>query len=517
MPVLILKALDCEMTHVGALAADRVRLEVDPDLAGITKIRATMRNRSRKQLNDSQFPFEEEVTVKLFTAGAIKLGSTLSVKDSELLDEVPETDGRMGLHRGKKEFEEALADYSLWFEVVPDGVSPASFHREAIPERLSLKRFLGRSGRGVLDNSVFDEATGRRHYVSRDAPSLRRILALHAEQDGGRSQSQSVRRWIELHCNPWGEESVIPLEDLPTGPGWAMLASKPNYRPVLSEASVTCAGFVSSTGFPDTDWSATHMTRDRIFDLIPSPQFSYLLAYTTKTHGVRVPRLHCEWESGSMPLEWRPQVGDYVTVHGRYIFDLGHMPMSTEIHPPHSIVIERTEEPGLGPRVNRAIIGMGLSGGFPGSVEAELQGELDVRWQREFDGFPGDLSLRNRRCWATNLKLHTLRHELYPPDPPPSPDARLTARVLPGWQLIQVGNSQLNEFLNACKGKLGPQTDKVNNSFASWFPDGLVDEPVGAKPRLIDQGRFFEVEVDFALSEDIPVAFLAEVECAWEE
>jgi hypothetical protein len=519
MPVLILKAFDCEKTHVLPPFADRIRLEVDPDLEGTTKITETMRDHDRKRLSDSQFPFEEEVTVKLFTAGAIKLGSTLRVKASELPDQVPETNGRRGLHRGKKRFDEARADYSLWFEVAPDNVAPDRFHSDAIPRRLSLARFLGRTGNGVLTQSVFNEVTGIRHYFARDAPSMRRILELHAEQDGGRSNGQSVRRWIEHHCNPWGQESVIPVEDLPTGPGRAALLSQPNYRPVRSEASVTCAGFVVSTGFPKFDNPATHMSKDRIFDLIPSPQFNYLLAYTAKSRGtatgVGVPRMHCEWESGSMPVEWRPHPGDYVTLHGRHIFDVGHMPMSTEIHPPHTIVIERTEGPILGPHVTRAVIGMGLSGGFPGSVEAELQGELDERWQREFGGFPEDLSLRNRRCWATNLKLHTLRHALYPPVPPPSSDARLTARLL-RWHLIQVRNSQLNEFLNACKGG-GGQTDVVNNSFASWFPEGLVDEPIGIKPRFFDRGRFIEVEVDLALSEDIPVAFLAEVECAWEE
>jgi hypothetical protein len=515
MPVLILKALDCERTH--SLSKDFIRLEVDPDLGGSTKIPGQIGIRSRQRFtgNDFHFAFDEEVTVKLFTAGTIKLGSTLRLSVFHLLDNFGVHFPPRGLHRGKKEFKEAAAEYQLWFEVVPDGVASASFHRAAIPERLSLAQFLSRTGQGAVLLPFFKEVTGERHYDAHEALSLRRIFAVHAEQDEGRSQGQSLRRWIEQHCNPWGEESVIPIEHLPTGPHPVDLLSVPNYRPVHSEASVTCAGFVARSEFSDSDLFAVHMSKDWIFDLIPSPQFNYLLAYTAKTRdtatGVRVPRMHCEWESGSMPLEWRPEKGDFVTIHGRYVFDLAHMPMSTEIHPPHTIVIERT----LG-QANRTIIGMGLSGGFPGSGFAEDHGELDERWQREFGGFPENLSRRNRRCWATNLKLHTLRHELYPPVPPPSRDARLTARVL-CWHLIQVRNSQLNEFLNACKGNLVLQTDEVNQSFAAWFPDGLVDEPVGIKPRLFDRGRFIEVEVDLALSEDIPVAFLAEIECAWEE
>jgi hypothetical protein len=82
-----------------------------------------------------------------------------------------------------------------------------------------------------------------------------------------------------------------------------------------------------------------------------------------------------------MPKEWRPEPGEYVTVWGRLIFDLGHLPMKTEIHPVHSIVREFTITSDGEKKFNRAIIGMGFSRGFPGSTQAQLADELKRRWE----------------------------------------------------------------------------------------------------------------------------------------
>jgi hypothetical protein len=52
--------------------------------------------------------------------------------------------------------------------------------------------------------------------------------------------------------------------------------------------------------------------------------------------------LHVEAESGPFPTDYRPAVGDRVTIAGRWIFDCGHDP-KTEIHPAAVVASEHDE------------------------------------------------------------------------------------------------------------------------------------------------------------------------------
>jgi hypothetical protein len=518
MPVLFLKALECHRPH-GVIPDVNVRISVSVDggKEGVVKM-GTMSARERKILGNS-VQFLQRVKLRLLFRVDNQIGHSHTLTKETLPHKL---NGRRGFHRGKRQFqgssEKAGADYFLWYEVVPDGMTPAQFHRSALLPSISLRQFLGRTGRGVMTPHESTELRAKAIYRCSEVISVRDIISLHRRQDDETGDTVSLRLWIARHCNIWGEESVIPIEQLPVGPHYTLLPSVPNWRPVKDEQSRVQAGFATQSLLSHGDNLPTHMSRDWTFSIFPSPAFSYMLAYTPKTTSVSnehstdasaelsmVPKSHNEWETGSMPIEWRPEEGEYLTIFGRHIFDLGHLPMTTEIHPTHTIVREFTKG-----EKNFAIIGMGFSGGFPG-VNA---GELEARWKAEFGGFLDGLNVRNRRCWATNLKKHPLKIKLFPPDPPPKPTSTLGHKI-DYWKLIRVKNSEIDNFLNHCKStaEVGPR----HQTFAEWFPDGLESRPVDCEPILVSRGDHFDLTIDLSRADDIPVAYQAMVQCFWKD
>jgi hypothetical protein len=117
------------------------------------------------------------------------------------------------------------------------------------------------------------------------------------------------------------------------------------------------------------DAPASHFTHDFNFDVNPDPPFRYLLG---KTNGVVQTDIEVEWESGLAQADSRernpastasirgdsfgfytsghqrrdviwnwPTANDWVHVEGIWIFDRGHPPARTEIHPPHFVAVKR--------------------------------------------------------------------------------------------------------------------------------------------------------------------------------
>ncbi|MCI0665549.1 MAG: hypothetical protein L0220_31200, partial [Acidobacteria bacterium] len=156
--------------------------------------------------------------------------------------------------------------------------------------------------------------------------------------------------------------------------------------------------------------------------------------------------------------------------------------------------------------VNRTIIGMGSSGGFPGNENDELA----ERWNLEFGGAEG-LSNKTRRCWVTNLEKHPVRLKLFPPVARPN-DAVLKARVVLA-KIITISSSlngddfrqEFSDFLESDfgwqgQGRFGPE-----------------QAPASVKPILTSRGDYFDLEIDLSHSQDFPVAYYAIVECGWSE
>jgi hypothetical protein len=506
MPVLILKALECISTE-DYTGADTCRLEISVDGASPSKMTKDL-NTMERWILDKSFAFTNQVSIKLWD------------------EDWPDPDDYLGrieikpdlVHRTQGKFGKSGAEYILWYEVI----DPVVAHRLT---HISLRQMLGRLGRGVLTEKEYQELIGSALlYQCSQVISVRDTFQSHAAQDGVKSNTNSVKTWIDLHCNPWGEESVIPISMIPRAWRWYEVArGKPNWVAVKDERSYRVSGLQHSSYPARTDNPISHETMDWCWNQILDPQYTYLLDYTTNrkelTGGLKFPYIHNEIEGGSLPIQWRPFCGEYVTTSGRHVHDLGHLPVKAEIHPGSTIIREHTTAAPLGNGeamvpANQAIIGMGLSGGFPGDVGS--------RWNDETGGIPNGISGDTTDCWVTNLKKHTLRFKLYPPVPQPSQTAQLKWRVVL-CEYIQTSSwDKVDGFLELCQ-----QDDPADGDlgFRVWdrnrrLPQGFTprEAPVALQPKItLKHNSWLDVEIDLNPATGIPVGYYAVIECGWSE
>ena len=362
---------------------------------------------------------------------------------------------------------------------------------------------------------------------------------------------------------------MIPIESTPLQTAFkeTPLASMkaPNWLTVKDEKTYRISGFQHYSYQTKEDSPATHETLDWNWDQIPDPSFLYMLAYGAESFNPKssnpVPRIHNEWETGSMPMQWRPFWGEYVTTVGRHVWDTGHQPIKTEMHPVHTILREHTSasplgKPGQLVPVNRAILGMGFSGGFPHKTRE--------RWKMEtgLTDIPDDIDADQTDCWPTDLRRHPFRFKLFPPTAKPSKNAVLKYKVslcefipCPSWERV-------NDFLDLCQNddpeegdhpiilqpplpRLSATTiasgyaffpgmhltnlvnppDPRQYAFQIWdrtqqLPSGFPPEVTPAQflPQIsLKNDQYFDIEVDLQHSKYLVLGYYAIIECGWSE
>ena len=82
-----------------------------------------------------------------------------------------------------------------------------------------------------------------------------------------------------------------------------------------------------------------HDSQDHNFAVLPDPPYLFLLSTSPEFADSRL--LGVEWEGEHFPVFARPTPGDRVGLYGFSIFDCGHPPYYTEIHPPVGIATQR--------------------------------------------------------------------------------------------------------------------------------------------------------------------------------
>ena len=136
-------------------------------------------------------------------------------------------------------------------------------------------------------------------------------------------------------------------------------------RPALQ----TLEGTVTHAGVSMEDAPISHFTHDFTFDVVPDPIYRFLLSNKGRLGIQR--EIEVEWETGlaqgdhvSNPCAERNRLGescgsfsaghkirdeiwnwpgpnDWVHVEGEWIWDRGHPPASTELHPPRFVAVQR--------------------------------------------------------------------------------------------------------------------------------------------------------------------------------
>jgi len=119
-----------------------------------------------------------------------------------------------------------------------------------------------------------------------------------------------------------------------TNPQWVSVS--PDDRPTALE------GVVDRSFITYEEWPFNHDGHDFKFFVDPDPSFEPLNGDVNEIHdGKRV--IGVEWDSAHVPERYWPIAGDRVWVLGRWVFDCGHPPSKTEIHPPHAVAFTRFE------------------------------------------------------------------------------------------------------------------------------------------------------------------------------
>jgi hypothetical protein len=105
-------------------------------------------------------------------------------------------------------------------------------------------------------------------------------------------------------------------------------------------------GQTSWSRIADLDNFLNHTSQDFEWKVIPDPPYDGLQQPDKEAGGWKT-----EWETGSLPAIFRPtpgdrnhfniRPGDRVSEYGFWIFDCGHYPFKTEIHPPVGLAVQR--------------------------------------------------------------------------------------------------------------------------------------------------------------------------------
>jgi hypothetical protein len=131
--------------------------------------------------------------------------------------------------------------------------------------------------------------------------------------------------------------------------------SRPEYAEVDPKKPLrTIEGTIGEThvSYEDAPW--THTSHDFVWYVKLDPAFKNLNSESNRpknSPNVNDKTMEMEWEIGSandgstdrFPKEFWPSAGDRVWMIGRYIFDCGHPPARTELHPPSAVAFTHFE------------------------------------------------------------------------------------------------------------------------------------------------------------------------------
>jgi hypothetical protein len=116
---------------------------------------------------------------------------------------------------------------------------------------------------------------------------------------------------------------------------------KPEWVSVRSgDAAQVAEGVVRSSNVAYHDFPFSHVSHDWNWDLVPDPAYQFLNGTDNDRVGSNR-QMEIEWEEAFFPSAFRPAVGDRAWMLGRWVFDCGHSPYLTEIHPPKAVAHTR--------------------------------------------------------------------------------------------------------------------------------------------------------------------------------
>jgi len=102
-------------------------------------------------------------------------------------------------------------------------------------------------------------------------------------------------------------------------------------------------GIVHESHISSEDVPTFHVSHDWNADVLLDPAYNFLNSDENPQEGPTQRIMEIEWESAFFPPQFWPAPGDRAWMLGRWIFDCGHPPYKTEIHPPKAVAFTHTE------------------------------------------------------------------------------------------------------------------------------------------------------------------------------
>lgn len=185
------------------------------------------------------------------------------------------------------------------------------------------------------------------------APGLDSVVVVEAFDSRGISTTLSLPLHVDLVVGGvlhWATGVDRGCGEFSLSPEWVEADGAARPR--------TVEGMVIESGGSGEDNMAKHTSIDWTFRLDTDPGYGPLLSDANEEHsvpmqtdvdGATLPAhsaltMEVEWETAYLPDPFRPKVGDRAWVSGRWIFDCGHPPYQSEIHPPQAVAFTRAQQ-----------------------------------------------------------------------------------------------------------------------------------------------------------------------------
>jgi hypothetical protein len=165
----------------------------------------------------------------------------------------------------------------------------------------------------------------------------------------------------------------------------------PEWVSVLpDDAAQTAEGVVRASHVATNDWPYTHVSHDWNFVVGLDPAYQFLHSDANPNVG-GVQEMEMEWEEKFFPTAFRPAVGDRFWMLGRWIFDCGHAPYRTELHPPKAVAFTRSSPSFLdsdnhASSANRTFVYIHGRGGYYDRPVAQQDYDFDIPMPRRPPG-----------------------------------------------------------------------------------------------------------------------------------
>jgi hypothetical protein len=149
--------------------------------------------------------------------------------------------------------------------------------------------------------------------------------------------------------SPFGPRPFSLVEDMfdhggETGDNYGVLrnvVSRHWARVFSSKEIASVEGVITKSFVTSEDSPFDHQSHDWNIMVKLNDPYKVLYAEENKKED----QMEMEWETKYFPDTFWPELGDKIHVEGRLVYDCGHIPLRTEIHPPHMIVLTRDKQP----------------------------------------------------------------------------------------------------------------------------------------------------------------------------